>query len=114
MYLVCVNRHIESGQGDHIITCASLLVSEFIPTLKNPSVIKLVLESTVHFECWDKSEAWLYTSPVSSKNVFILICLGQGLNLDFWVLKPAEPTLLSLSVNHCLDAFLFMFSKDFS
>ena len=34
MYLVRVNRHIELGQGITSLMCVSLLVSEFIPTLK--------------------------------------------------------------------------------
>ena len=34
MYLVRVNRHIEPGQGITSLMCVSLLVSEFIPTLK--------------------------------------------------------------------------------
>ena len=33
--------------------------------------------------------AWLYASPVNSKNLFTLICARQGLNLDFWVRKPS-------------------------
>ena len=41
---------------------------------------------------------WLNTSPVSSENLFILICPRRGLNSDLWDRKPAYLSLSCLQV----------------
>ena len=55
---------------------------------------------------FENIDPWLYTSPVGSENLFILICPRRCLNSDLWDCKPS-----CFQLNHPCLFFKFYFVK---